>query len=151
MRSLSTPSLVEVATMVATSSTVKALVASSLGSTLKQRSTPLAVEFNATMMGRNTIETATSGGARMSAARSGTENERFFGTISPTTTCRKVTITSATTKPIVPIASTGSGVSPSGISTRWWIAGSATLRISSEHTVIPSWLVASMSVACSIA
>ena len=40
---------------------------------------------------------------------------------------------------------------PSGISSRWWIAGSDTLRMTSEQTVMPSWLVASISVACSIA
>jgi hypothetical protein len=36
------------------------------------------------------LETSTSGGASSRAARSGTENARFFGTISPITTCRKV-------------------------------------------------------------
>ena len=45
----------------------------------------------------------------------------------------------------------GHPVSASGTSSRWWIAGSETFRMSREQTVIPSWLVASMSVACSIA
>ena len=49
------------------------------------------------------------------------------------------------------MASAGRPVRPSGISSRWWIAGSDTFRISSEQMVMPSWLVASMSVACSIA
>ena len=44
-----------------------------------------------------------------------------------------------------------SPVRPSGTASRWWIAGSETFRISSEQIVMPSWLVASMSVACSIA
>ena len=39
----------------------------------------------------------------------------------------------------------------SGPSSRWWIAGSATFRISSEQIVMPSCEVASMSVACSMA
>jgi hypothetical protein len=42
-------------------------------------------------------------------------------------------------------------VSCSGTSSRWWIAGSDTFRISSEQIVMPSWLIASMRVACSIA
>jgi hypothetical protein len=37
-----------------------------------------------------------------------------------------------------PITSSGQPVSSSGISSRWWMAGSDTLRISSEHTVMPS-------------
>ena len=49
------------------------------------------------------------------------------------------------------MTSSGQPVRPSGTSSRWWIAGSDTLRISSEQTVMPSWLVASMRVACSIA
>jgi hypothetical protein len=49
------------------------------------------------------------------------------------------------------MAASGSPVRCSGISSRWWIAGSDTLRISSEQTVMPSWLVASIRVACSIA
>ena len=46
------------------------------------------VAFSATMIGRNRRARNTSGGASSSTARSGTENERFFGTISPNTTCR---------------------------------------------------------------
>ncbi|MCY1241840.1 hypothetical protein D9M72_547630 [compost metagenome] len=87
----------------------------------------------------------------MSAARVGTENEMFLGTISPMTTCRKVTSNSAATKAMIPIASPESEVRPRGISSRWWMAGSETFRITSEHTVMPSWLVASISVACSMA
>ena len=52
------------------------------------------------------------------------------------------------------IASTAPSASPSaprGAASRWCIAGSETFRISSEHTVMPSCEVASMSVACSIA
>ncbi len=75
----------------------------------------------------------------------------FFGTISPRTTCRKVTSSSAVTKAMMPMASPDRDVRPSGISSRWWMAGSETFRITSEQTVMPSWLVASMSVACSIA
>ena len=151
MVSVSTPSRVEVATIVATSSTVKALVASFSGSTRKMRSTPFAVALSAPMIGRNTVATATSGGASRSTARSGTENDRFFGTISPNTTCRNETIVSVTMNAIVPITCSGQPVRPSGTSSRWWIAGSETFRMSSEQTVMPSWLVASMSVACSIA
>ncbi len=94
---------------------------------------------------------ATSGVARSSTARSGTVNDRFFGTISPSTTWRNDTSTSVMTNAIVPIASSGSPVRCSGTSRRWWMAGSDTLRMSSEQTVMPSWQVASMRVACSIA
>ena len=111
----------------------------------------LAIPLSVQITGLKTRATITSGGARMSAARVGTENEMFLGTISPRTTCRKVTRSSAATKAMMPIASPDSEVRPSGISSRWWMAGSETLRITSEHTVMPSWLVASISVACSMA
>ena len=62
-----------------------------------------------------------------------------------------MTSTRATTNAITEMAVADSEVSPSGISSRWWMAGSETLRMSSEQMVMPSWLVASMSVACSIA
>lgn len=58
---------------------------------------------------------------------------------------------SATTNAIVEIISSPRPVAESGISRRWWSAGSETLRMRSEQTVMPSWLVASMPVACSIA
>ena len=137
--------------MFATSSTVNALLASFFGSTLNSRTTPFAVAFSARMTGRSTVAKNTSGGASNSAARSGTENERFLGTISPNTTCRNDTITSAMTKAIVAVAASDSPIRVSGISRTWWMAGSDTFRISSEQTVMPSWLVANISVACSIA
>ena len=84
--------------MVCTSSSVNALVASFFGSTPNRRSTPFATALRATITGRKTVATATSGGARISTARSGSENEMFFGTISPSTTCRYETTTSATPK-----------------------------------------------------
>src|SRR6056297_2121392 len=40
---------------------------------------------------------------------------------------------------------------PSGISNRWWRAGSLTNRMRREQTVIPNCDVASINVACSIA
>ena len=86
--SLRVPSRRDCSMMPATSLRVKVLVASSLGSTWKSRSTPLAMPLRTAITGRKSRETATSGGARRSAARSGTENDRFFGTISPNTTCR---------------------------------------------------------------
>ena len=147
----STPSRVDCCTMPATSSRVKVLVASSLGSTRQSRSTLLASALRVQMIGRKTRDTKTSGGASISTARSGTEKERFFGTISPNTTCRKVTSTRAMTKASALITSAVSGVRPSGTSSRWWIAGSDTFKINSEQMVMPSWLVASIKVACSIA
>ncbi len=53
------------------------------------------IPFSAAMIGRSIVATNTSGGARISTARSGTENDRFFGIISPTTTCRNETSSSA--------------------------------------------------------
>ena len=86
--SVSTPSRVDVRTIVSTSSRANALVASFFGSTRNSRSGPLAIALSATMIGRNTVATATRGGARRSTARSGIENDTFLGTISPSTTCR---------------------------------------------------------------
>ena len=62
------------------------------------------------MTGWNSFETQTSGVASMSTARSGTENARFFGTISPNTTCRYETSSSAMTNAMtstVPSARSG--------------------------------------------
>ncbi len=97
-----------------------------------------AIPFSVQMTGLKIRATMTSGGARISAARVGTENEMFLGTISPMTTWRKVTSSNAATKAMMPIASAERDVRPSGISSRWWMAGSETFRITSEQTVIPS-------------
>ncbi len=137
--------------MVATSSTVNAVLASLFGCTRNSSRTPLAVLLRKMMIGRKIRDRNTSGGARMSAARSGTENDTFFGTISPITTWRKETITRVTTNAMIVVTLSAHPVRWSGTESRWWIAGSDTLRISSEATVIPSWLVASIIVACSIA
>ena len=150
-RSASTPSRVDCSTMPATSSRVNALAASSFGSTPKSRTAALARPFSAQMIGRRTRETMTSGGASSSAARVGTENDRFLGTISPSTTCRNVTSSSATTNDTRPTVSLGQPGRAERSSNRWWIAGSETLRMSSEQMVMPSCEVASISVACSIA
>ena len=141
----------EVATIVATSSKLKVEFASFFGSTPTRRTAPLAIAFNATITGRNTVATATNGVARMSTARSGTENEMFLGTISPSTTCRNDTITSVMMKAIVPVTSTFQPVRCSGPSSRWWMAGSDTLRISRLAMVMPSCVAASICVACSMA
>ncbi len=103
------------------------------------------------MIGLTTREMNTSGNARISTALSGIENAMFLGTISPKTTCKKVTNASATANDASVTPRSDRPVSPNGISSRWWIDGSATFRITSEQTVMPSWQVASMSVACSIA
>ena len=38
----------------------------------------------------------------------------------------------------VPMFSSGQPVSANGTSSRWWIAGSETFRMSSEQTVMPN-------------
>ena len=138
-------------TMVVTSSRVNVEAASSFGSTPKSRTAWLAIQFNATITGWNRRETQTSGVASISTARSGTENARFFGTISPNTTCRYETRSRAIRNAIVSTIASPSPVSPRGSASRWWIAGSETFKISSEQIVMPSCEVASISVACSIA
>ena len=115
------------------------------------RSAALAMPLSTQITGWKTFDTHTSGGARISTVRSGTEKAMFFATISPNTTCRYVTISSVITKLTVPTAASGIPVSPSGTSSRWWIDGSETFRISSEQIVMPSCEVASISVACSMA
>src|SRR5690606_31085882 len=116
--SVSTPSRVEVRTMSCTSSTVKALVASFFGCTRNSSRTPFATELRPQMTGLNTVATATSGGASSSTARSGTENEMFFGTISPKTTCRNDTSTSATMNETVLMISADQPVRPKGTASR---------------------------------
>jgi hypothetical protein len=142
---------VDVATIVATSSTVYALVASFFGSMPNRRTAPFAIPLSAATIGRNTMAHPTSGNASTSTARSGIEKEMFFGIISPNTTCRNDTTSSVMTNAIVLTTSSGRCVRPSGAASRWWIAGSETLRMSSEAIVMPSCVEASMSVACSIA
>ena len=82
------PSRRDSATKPATSSRVKALVTSSRGSTPTARSVTLANQFSSAIAGRSARTIMASGGARISAARSGPASARFFGTISPSTTCR---------------------------------------------------------------
>ena len=45
-----------------------------------------AIQLSVKITGWKTFDTHTSGAASMRTARSGTENARFFGTISPNTT-----------------------------------------------------------------
>ena len=118
VESVRTPSRVEVATMVATSSKLKAESASVFGSTPNSRTAPLAITFNTTITGRKSVATATRGVASRSTARSGTENEMFLGTISPNTTWRNDTTRSVMTKAIVPITSSFHPVRCSGPSRR---------------------------------
>ena len=71
------------------------------------------------MIGENTRATNTSGGARISTARSGTENEMFFGTISPNTTCRNDTMSSAMMNATTPTTSSDHPVIDNGTSSKW--------------------------------
>ena len=76
------------------------------------------IQFNATISGWKSFETHTSGVASISTARSGTENARFLGTISPKTTWRYDTTTSAMMNAIVSTALSESPVRPSGPASR---------------------------------
>ena len=149
--SMRMPSRVDWATILATSSTVNELFTSFLGSIRSSRSTPFAVALSPTMIGRKIVATSTSGGASSSTDRSGSENDRFFGTISPKMTWRNETSSSAVTNATTETTPSPRPSACRGTSMRWWIDGSDTFRINREHTVMPSWLVASIRVACSIA
>ena len=148
---MSRPSRRDWSTIVATSSSVNVDAASAFGCTPNSRTTPFAAAFSVRITGYSTFDSHTRGVARSSTARSGSENARFFGTISPKTTCRNDTITSVMMNAIASTAPSASPRAPSGTASRWCIAGSDTFRISSEHTVMPSCEVASIRVACSIA
>ncbi len=82
------PSPRDSSTSAATSSRVKLELTSSFGSIRSSRSTPLAARFMPAITGRSTVTTASIGGLRTSAARSGPASAMFFGTISPSTTWR---------------------------------------------------------------
>ena len=69
--------------MWATSSAVNADATSSLGSTPKRRISALDSQSIAWITGATTLDTMTSGGTRMTAARSGRAIEMFLGIISP--------------------------------------------------------------------
>ncbi|CPU66393.1 Uncharacterised protein [Mycobacteroides abscessus] len=86
--SRSTPSAWECSTMDCTSSAVNADATSSFGSTPVARTAWFASQLSATMTGRSTRPIHTSGGPNHMTAVSGPETARFFGTISPSTTCR---------------------------------------------------------------
>ena len=70
---------------------------SSRGSTRNSRSTSRAQAPSVRSTGRHSRAKATSAGLSQSAVRSGAAIARFFGTISPTTRCRKTTRASAMT------------------------------------------------------
>ena len=108
-------------------------------------------QLSATITGFTSRAMNISGGASSRAALSATETEMFFGTISPMVTCRKVTSSRATAKATMSAISTGMPTASSGTAIRWWIAGSATCRISSEQTVIPSCAQASINETFSMA
>ena len=76
------------ATMWETSAAVNAEAISLRGSIPRSRTTLLAMASMTAMNGRSSRVRANSGGTRMRAARSGEEIDRFFGIISPITTCR---------------------------------------------------------------
>ena len=112
------PSMRDWFTIVVTSSSVNVDAASSLGSTPKRRTAWLAIQLRVTITGWNSRETQTSGVASMSTARSGTENARFFGTISPNTTCRYETSSSAMTKAMTSTVPSARFVRPRGPASR---------------------------------
>ena len=114
-------------------------------------STRLAVQFSAATTGCSSFESHTSGWASSITARSANETAAFLGTISPRVTCRKVTTSSASTKAVTSAAAAGTPRAPIGTTSRWCSAGSDTLRMSREHTVMPSWQTASIWETCSIA
>ena len=74
--------------MVRTSSAVKAAATSSLGSMPTARRPRFAIQLRTTISGCTTRAIHTSGGPKISTARSGPETARFLGTISPSTTWR---------------------------------------------------------------
>jgi hypothetical protein len=75
----------------------------------------------------------------------------FFGTISPSTTCRKTTIVIAITNATGCSHSSGTCSAWNPGSIRCASAGSPTAPRPSEQTVMPSWAPAIIKETCSIA
>ena len=96
------------------------------------------------MTGRKTRETSTSGGASISAARSGTEKEMFFGHHLAEHHVQEGHQHQGDDEGDDADHVRRQRRQSERDSSRWWMAGSDTLRISSEQTVMPSWLVASI-------
>ena len=94
--SSTSPWRVDSCTIDCTSSRVKEEVTSSFGSIRISFRMWLADQFRATMTGFTSRAMNIRGGASSRTARSGSEKDRFFGTISPNTTCRNDTTTSVT-------------------------------------------------------
>ena len=86
------------ATSPASSSAVKTVFTASAASIRHSRSTCRAAHFIATSSGLVARQKPSIGGPSQSTARSGPARVRFFGTISPTTVCRKTTTPSASRK-----------------------------------------------------
>ena len=94
--------------------------------------------FIATSSGLVAMQKASIGGPSQSAARSGPASVMFFGTISPTTVCRKTTTPSASTNATGCTAPSGSPIAWNGPSSRCARAGSAIAPRPSEQMVMPS-------------
>ena len=116
--------------------------ASSFGSTRNRRSDAVRDPLSATIIGWNSCRRPRRAASRAcSTARSGTENARFFGhhlaehDVQERDEQQRDDERDRADRP-----ASGQPVSPSGTSSRWWIAGSETFRISSEQIVMPSWL-----------
>ena len=91
------------------------------------------------MIGRSTVTTPTRTGARTRAERSGPAMAMFFGTISPSTTCRDTTTTSARENAIGWTSASGMPQLSNSGSMRCASAGSPTAPRPSEQMVMPSW------------
>ena len=84
----------------------------------------LAIQLSSTITGRRTRTTIVSGGASASTARSGPASAMFFGTISPSTTCRNPITASAIVKAAGCTSASGRPMASNGASSAWAIAGS---------------------------
>ena len=91
---------------------------SSFGSRPSARTAWLAIQFNATTIGRIALEMSMSGGARNNTALSAIETEKFFGTISPTVTCRNVTTINVAASATIEMTDSGTPIACNGISNK---------------------------------
>jgi len=114
------------------------LASSSTGFTPTRRRHQFAALFNALSSGRLNHMNPRIGMASMMADLSGCAIAHDFGAISPTTRCRNVTTTRASTNPTTSAAQNGAPKSSNTGVSQWWTAGLVMAPSARTHTVIPS-------------
>ncbi len=133
------PSRAECRASATSSSGVRAEASSSAGSRPKRRTSRLAVLFKCRISGAKVAVKPRCGPATILATASGREIAQFLGTSSPTTMSTTVDRATPSRVAVVDTAPGGRPTASRGPRRRAETDGSASMPITSEVTVMPSW------------